>query len=368
MSKDPGIHPEFKIDGTAYDEVTIPVLAADYLDSGSEFKEKVGSFLQAWCSPAPYIVVRTSGSTGDPKEIQLKKSHMIHSAKATGSYLNIPEKSRALLCLSADTIAGKMMLVRAMVLGWDLDIVAPSSTPLLDSDKMYDFSAMVPLQLRKSMDSIPRIKTLIVGGAAFPDDLRAAVSKLKTRVYESFGMTETATHIALKKVNYRLEDPQSEEDAFETLPGITVSTDDRGCLVIHAPGIIDEDIVTNDLVEILTPKKFNWLGRWDHIINSGGIKLIPEQIEKKLGKHLTSRFIIGSLPDRELGEKLILIAEGVGDAGIVAKRIKELKTLDRYERPRQIFFMKRFPETRSGKPDRIRILSQLKEQISFESD
>ena len=369
MNKDPGIHPDFKIEGKAYDAASIQALAKKYLDSRSENKMKVGLFLQAWCSPDPYIVVHTSGSTGAPKPIQLKKSHMIHSAMATGSYFNIPEKSTALLCLSTETIAGKMMLVRAMVLGWDLDIVAPSSTPMLDTNNSYDFSAMVPLQLRKSMDSIHRIRTLIVGGAVFPADLKAAVGKLKTRVYETFGMTETASHIALKKVNYRSDDRQSEEaDTFETLTGVNVATDERGCLVIQAPGIIDKEIITNDLVEIRTPKKFIWLGRWDHIINSGGIKLIPELIEKKIGALLKNRFIIDSLPDEELGERLILVLEGEGDNSTIANRIKEIEGLERYERPKQIFFMQGFPETRSGKPDRLQIMNLLKEQISFEAE
>lgn len=365
MSSDPGIHPEFKINSKAYNAATILKLAEEYLRTGSEYEKKVAAFLQAWCSQDPYIVVRTSGSTGDPKSIQLLKAHMVHSAQATGSYFKLMPGNRALLSLSADTIAGKMMLVRAMVLGLNLDIIAPSSTPLTHTSASYDFCAMVPLQLRHSLNLIHRVKTLIVGGAVLPADLKHAVRNFKTRVYETFGMTETSSHIALKKINPAAGDQNPDYmDSFETLPGVKVNVDDRGCLVIQAPEIAGEDLVTNDLVEILTPRKFIWLGRWDHVINSGGVKLIPEVIEKKLSTTIASRFVIGSLPDEALGERLVLVVEGSGDVDVLYQDVKKVKELDRYEMPKQLFFMEEFPETRSGKPNRVEILRQLSDRIS----
>uniref|UniRef100_UPI0025D2817E AMP-binding protein n=1 Tax=Flavobacterium sp. TaxID=239 RepID=UPI0025D2817E len=224
----------------------------------------------------------------------------------------------------------------AMILGLDLEFVAPSSHPLDHVDMDFDFVAMVPLQAQNSLSELKRVKKMIVGGAAINKNLEKELLKLPTQVYETYGMTETITHIAARKLG---------EKAFTVLPGVTISYDDRNCLVIHAPRISDDVIVTNDLVELLDENQFIFMGRVDNVINSGGIKLIPEQIEEKLAQQLTQRFFIASKPDAELGEKVILVIEG--EAFDLADDV--YKALDKYEKPKEVLFVPKFKETPTGK-------------------
>ena len=355
------IHPQFHLNGRSYDNSSLQLSADEFIKEGSDFEKQIGLFLKAWCSDDPYITARTSGSTGNPKKIRLKKEHMHNSAQATAAYLGVYENTKALLCLSPDTIAGKMMLVRAMVLGWHLDTIPPSSSPLEQLTDSYDFIAMVPLQLRNSLAHLDRIGKVIVGGAPLPTDLKREISSATTEIYESFGMTETVSHIALKKSNHI---NGKDQDVFQTLPGVGIKADERGCLVIEAPQISDSIVVTNDLVEIHSPQKFTWLGRWDNIINSGGVKLIPEFIEKKLATHFSERFIITSVPDDVLTNKLVLVVESSLDAKTFKDRLLEAAELDRFELPKHIFSFDEFPETRSGKPDRIEIRRLLLNEAS----
>ena len=355
------IHPQFQLNGRSYDNSSLPVSADEFIREGSDFEKQIGLFLKAWCSDDPYITARTSGSTGEPKRVQLKKEHMVNSAQATAAYLGVHENTRALLCLSTDTIAGKMMLVRAMVLGWHLDTIQPSSSPLKNSMGFYDFCAMVPLQLRNSLTQLRKIGKVIVGGAPLPIDLKREISAATTEIYESFGMTETVSHIALKKSNH-IEG--KEEDFFQTLPGVQIEADERGCLVIEAPQISDTKVVTNDLVEIHSPQHFSWLGRWDNVINSGGVKLIPELIEKKLAPHFSERFILTSIPDKVLTNKLVMVVESNLDTRAFSDRISEAVELDRFELPKHIFSFDEFPETRSGKPDRVEIRRLLQNRVT----
>jgi O-succinylbenzoic acid--CoA ligase len=195
---------------------------------------------------------------------------------------------------------------------------------------------MVPLQAQNSLAELKQVKKLIVGGAAVNKTLEKQLLKLPTKVYETYGMTETITHIAARELG---------EKAFTVLPDVTVSFDDRNCLVIHAPRISDDVIVTNDIVELLDENRFVFIGRMDNVINSGGIKLIPELIEHKLAHKIQNRFFIASKPDLELGEKVILVVEG---------EQHEFETtlyddLDKYEKPKEIVFVEKFKDTVTGK-------------------
>ncbi|MDO9260759.1 MAG: AMP-binding protein, partial [Flavobacteriaceae bacterium] len=246
-------HPQFRLNNHQFknaDELLI-------------FAQSIGKithqFLQHWFDESAFLKVTTSGSTGHPKEINLKKEYMINSAKATGSYFKLNENISALLCMSPEYIAGKMMLVRAMVLGWKLDVVDAESNPLQHTKKSYDFCAMVPLQVEASLSELHRIKILIIGGGTVSNSLKNKLQNIKTEVYATFGMTETITHIALQKLNHQ------QIDFFECLPDIKVSKDARNCLMIEAPKIADEIICTNDLVEIINQTSFKWLGRFDHV-------------------------------------------------------------------------------------------------------
>jgi len=229
-------------------------------------------------------------------------------------------------------------LIRSIILGLDLDYVAPTSQPMENiDDTHYDFVAMVPMQAQNSLNELKNVKKLIVGGARISKSLEKELVKLPTDVYETYGMTETITHIAAKKVG---------EKVFTVLPHVTISYDDRNCLVIHAPKIIAEDtVITNDLVELVNENQFLFLGRIDNIINSGGIKIMPEQVEQKLDGKIDRRFFITSKEDAELGEKVVLVVEG--DSFEIDKAIFE--GLDKYERPKEIVFVTNFKETENGK-------------------
>ncbi|MBE7639931.1 MULTISPECIES: AMP-binding protein [Salegentibacter] len=346
----PETHPDFRLNKRHFTNAELHSIAYSFIKEGEAFEEKVGSFLLDWIKPSKYVEVKTSGSTGTPKVIRIKKEFMINSAIATSRFFDLPEKTTALLCLPASYIAGKMMLVRAMVLGWHLDMVPPSSNPLDQVFKRYDFCAMTPFQLDNSVGRLHLIKKLIVGGGAVSPRLQKMVKDVDTKVYETYGMTETVTHIAAKRLNPSKNKKKSR--VFKVLPNINISKDDRGCLVIKAPKLSDDIIVTNDVVDILTYKKFRWQGRLDNVINSGGIKLHPEQIEKKLSKIIDQRLFVIGMPDDSLGEKLVLFVENEFSEALLAQlqqEIKALKSLEKYERPKKIYLIEKFEETHTGK-------------------
>lgn len=338
------IHDEFKLNGIhfAFDE--LDEIGYSLIKEGEDFEKAIGDFLLDWISDSDTVSIKTSGSTGAPKSILLHKAHMVNSALATGTYFSLSPGDKALLCLPFSSIAGKMMLVRAMILGLSLDYVRPSSQPLLGIPKSYDFVAMVPLQVEKSLEQLTKIKTLIIGGAPVPLRLKKQMKEVSTQVFETYGMTETITHIAVMPLNGK------NAEAFTILPDIKISKDERDCLVIEAPKITNSVVVTNDIVELISEKEFNWIGRYDSVINSGGIKLYPEQIEKKLSESIRNRFFVYGIPDNQLGQKLVLLIEGKNlDEPDVKKKIKSLTTLSKYEVPKEVFGIAKFEETDSGK-------------------
>lgn len=348
------VHPDFKLNGIPSAFENLFEIGYSLIKEGEPYEKPIGDFLVDWASKKPTLEVATSGSTGTPKTIVLKKEHMVNSALATGDFFQLKPKQKALLCLPCTGIAGKMMLVRAMVLGLELDYVEPSSSPLPENNKIYDFVAMVPLQVQNSLNQLSaRVKTLIVGGAPVESGLRSELKMLSTQTYETYGMTETITHIAVKHIAH------DSNDCFETLPNISITKDDRGCLVIDAPKISNERIVTNDLVE-LAGNSFKWVGRYDSIINSGGIKLVPENIEEKLSSLLKSRFFVAGLPDEVLGHKLILVIESEQqDVQELLVGIKNLKNISKYEVPKEVYFVKVFKETSTQKIDRNKTLEKI---------
>jgi|SRR6218665_529989 len=330
------VHNLFKLNGFHLDREDLCRVAYSFIKEGEDFEKPVGDFLLDWFDSKSYIEMQTSGTTGNPKIISVSKQAMVESALATGDFFELNPGNKALQCLPVKYVAGKMMLVRAMILGLDLEFVAPSSHPLKNNEIDYDFVAMVPLQSQNSIPELKKVKKMIVGGAAVNKTLEKQLLKLPTEVYETYGMTETITHIAARKLG---------EKAFTVLPNVTISYDDRNCLVIHAPRISDEVIITNDIVELVNENQFIFIGRMDNVINSGGIKLIPEQIEEKLAGKINERFFIGSKPDNELGEKVVLVIEGEKqdlDASLY-------EGLDKYEKPKEVIFIPKFKETPNGK-------------------
>jgi len=361
------VHPKFKLNGAAVSFDDLDEVSYSLIKEGHPYEEDFGDFLLHWINEEPTIQVKTSGSTGMPKKIVLEKLHMVDSALATGKFFKLEAGDSALLCLSGAYIAGKMMLVRSMILGLELDWVEPSTTPLLGTDKTYDFCAMVPLQLENSLGHINRIKTLIVGGAPLSRNLTEKTQNVTTAIYETYGMTETITHIALKKVNLDKTVSSSGpclpagrvENYFKTLPNITIQKDERNCLVIKAPDITVASIITNDIVDLISDTQFKWLGRHDNIINSGGVKLIPEQIELKLASILKNRYFIAGIPDEKLGQKLILLVEESNQNNELLEKVKCLETLEKYEIPKDILFVKDFIVTENGKISRTSTLQQI---------
>jgi O-succinylbenzoic acid--CoA ligase len=349
-------HKQFQINGISFDTVE------EILNVTSTISLEIQAFLQDWFSSKKTISVNTSGSTGIPKSIELRKNFMINSAFATAHYFDLPSKTSALLCLPITYIAGKMMLIRAINLGWHLDIVEPSLHPLKDISKSYDFSAMVPLQLENSLDTIVRIKNLIVGGGVVSNQLQEKLQHIDCHVFATYGMTETITHIAVKKLNHIHKFP----NFYEVMPNVSIYKDERNCLVIEAKHVTEKTVFTNDVVQLISHKKFDWLGRFDNVINSGGIKLHPEMIEEQLAKVLVNRFFVTGIYDEQLGGKLILLIESsvktenetVIKSELFSK-ITSLKTLSKFEIPKEIYFIDNFIETSSGKILRKKTLEKL---------
>ncbi|MHA7057325.1 AMP-binding protein [Aquimarina sp. M1] len=354
----PEIHEGFSINKQSSDTIGLQQIARVFIEEGEFYEQEVGYFLLDWLNDNDYIIVQTSGSTGKPKKIKVYKQHMINSAKATGAFFKVEADTTALLCLPAAYIAGKMMLVRAMILGWKIDLVPPKTNPLDTVYKQYDFCAMVPLQLDNSINRLHLIKKLIVGGGKVSENLKELIQGIKTKVFETYGMTETVTHIAARRINPKKKD-KKEAKYFKALPNITLNTDERNCLIIKAPQLNEETIITNDVVELKTYKKFIWKGRFDNVINSGGIKLYPEEIETKLQLLIGHRFFIAGIPDNSLGDRVVLLVER--DFDIVVKEtlqeaMQHIRILTKYEIPKEIYFLPQFIETDNGKIQRAKTL------------
>lgn len=340
------IHNFFKFNGVHFDSNGLRVAAYYLIKEGNEYEKSIGDFLLDWFDNNPYIDLQTSGTTGAPKIIRKSKQALVNSALATGDFFGLKPGDTALCCLPVQFIAGKMMLVRGLILGLAIDFVTPNSNPLEYSNKKYDFVAMVPLQVENSLNELHKVNKLIIGGAKMNISLEKKLLNVSAKVYETYGMTETITHIAAKKIGER---------AFSILPNVSISQDEKDCLVIDAPQVSDERLFTNDLVELINDNQFLLLGRIDNVVNSGGVKLIPEKIEEKLSDSIPSRFFVGGIPDTVLGEKLVLVIEGTQqnlDESIFA-------VLDKYEKPKALFFVPEFDTTESGKIKRKVILKTL---------
>jgi O-succinylbenzoic acid--CoA ligase len=338
------IHPDFKLNGKSFTYIELLSEALYLKENGKLFEKEIANFLLDWLNSESFILVQTSGSTGKPKQIVLQKSAMIASAKATGLFFNLIPKSTSLLCLSANYIAGKMMLVRSITLGLHLDTIDPTSEPL--STNKYNFIAMVPMQVEKSLAKLNLVDKLLIGGTKVSYSLSQSILKTNCNAFESYGMTETISHIAIKKIG---------ELSFTVLPNVTISVDDRNCLVIEASELFKEKVITNDIVEIVNATQFILKGRIDNVINSGGIKIFPEEIEEKLAKYISTTFFITSKPDDILGEKVILVIEATPfsiDNSVFSE-------LSKYQIPKQILFLKTFERTETNKINRKKTVEKL---------
>lgn len=338
------IHPDFKLNGKSFSYIELLSEALYLKENGQLFEKNIGKFLFEWLNNESFVFVQTSGSTGKPKKIVLQKTAMMASAKATGSFFNLQPKSTALLCLSADYIAGKMMLVRALTLGLHLDYVEPNSNPL--ENKKYAFVAMVPMQVANSLDKLHLVETLLIGGTKVSYQLAESILKTNCKAFESYGMTETISHIAIKQIGAK---------PFTILPNVSISVDERNCLVIEALELSPNKISTNDIVEILNETQFILKGRIDNVINSGGVKIFPEEVEEKLAKYISTPFFVASLLDEKFGEKVILVIEG--NTFEIENAI--FSKLSKFQIPKEIVFIDKFVETETNKINRRKTLEKL---------
>lgn len=341
-------HASFKLNGIFYDNLGLSTLADRYIKVGEGFQEPIGLFIHQWIDSNSDITLQTSGSTGTPKKILMSKQAMVNSAIATGDYFKLRPGNSALSCLPYSYIAAKMMFVRAYVLGLELEVVEPSSTPLKSVSKSYDFCAMVPLQLENSIQHLHQIKTLIVGGAKLSNTLRIKLNNSSANCYETFGMTETVSHIAVKKIRSTLS-------FFEVFPSVSIKVDSRSCLSIEAPELVSTPIQTNDIVKLISKTSFEWIGRYDSIINSGGIKISPEQLEQQLEGFIEERFFVSSLKDDKLGKVVVMVIERLSPYDTL-----NFDTIDPIKRPKHVYYIDQFKETLSGKIKRQETLLQIK--------
>jgi len=346
MSSYQNIHNHFGLNGTRLTRTDLLDIAHGFIRNGKCHEKSFGLFVLNWLDRNTKITLQTSGTTGKPKQICVSKQAMVDSAVATGDFFGLKPKNTALCCLPLDFIAGKMMLVRAFILGLELDLIAPNSKPLKNTEKKYDFVAMTPMQAKNSIEKLHQVKNLILGGSKVSKSLEEQLKQIKTKIYETYASTETLTHIAVRKIG---------ENFFKLLPNISISLDRRDCLVIDIPRISDQKIITNDLVEIISRNEFVWLGRIDNVVNSGGIKLFPEKIESRLVDKIPHRFFLGGIPDLVLGEKLVLVIES-NKYKLPANTFDDL---EKYETPKKKFFVPKFIQTVNGKINRKETLAML---------
>lgn len=326
------------------------------------------NFCKEWLCGKDKFELTTSGSTGEPKKALVTRDQFKASAQLTASFLELQAGQTALVCLDTRYIAGRMMLLRALEVGMNLYVVEPLANPLalVPEDLPIDLTAMVPYQLETILESNQRnklnnIKICLIGGARLDEKTKISLSAFKCIFYATYGMTETLSHIALQKLN-----GIDVQDFFKTLPGISLSTDQRGCLVIQAAHLNNSQTITNDVVELKGPDSFVYLGRMDGVINSGGIKIFPERIESIVEVifsefNLTNRFFIAGVPDLQLGEKVILCIEGNNLPGTTEKKITQRlrDSLNRFEIPKEIRYIDNFIQTETGKINKPKILARI---------
>lgn len=314
------------------------------------FEQELADFLQEWRSDDPLLWVKSSGSTGTPKRFQAEKDRMRASARMTCDYLGLRSGDTALLCMSLDYIAGKMVVVRAEERGLRLIPVAPCGHPFAHLTETPTFAAVVPLQVYNTLqvpeecERMMRVKHLLIGGGAIDDAMREALQSFPNAVWSSYGMTETLSHIALQRIN-----GSDASEWYRPLFGITLKLSSEGTLMIHAPHLCAQDLVTHDVAELREDQSFRILGRLDNIIDSGGIKIQLEEVEKLLHSHTDLPFQFTAIPDPKFGELLVLL-HLPGDQDILESFCQE--HLPIYWQPKRFIEVAALPLTETSKPDR----------------
>lgn len=308
-------------------------------------------FLEEWNNTSPYVHVQTSGSTGAPKPMLVEKSRMLASARRTNDFLGLQPGDTALLCMSLDFIAGKMMVVRSLERHLSLIAVEPSGHPLQTPGRLpICFAAMVPMQVYNALqvpeerERLMQIRHLIIGGGAIDDALADELRDFPNAIWSTYGMTETLSHIALRRLNG--------PDAslwYTPFPSVRVSLSPDDCLVINAPEVCPQSLVTNDIATLSSDhSSFRILGRKDNVICSGGLKIQAEELERQLRPYLRVPYLITKRPDGKFGEIVVLLTEGSSDE---ARQVCE-HILPKFHQPRVCLHVSHIPLTATGKPAR----------------
>jgi O-succinylbenzoic acid--CoA ligase len=345
------LHPRFTYNGYTFQSESLKDGLKELRSSAAAWEQQHLDFIADWITDDAFISVQTSGSSGTPSIWNASKEAMRASALRTGEFFDCYEGSSALLVLPSSFIAGKMMLVRAMTLGWNLTAIEPKAEPARNLSESYDFAAFTPMQLasasHEDLEKLSKFGAVILGGAAVSSELRSKLALVSGNFYETYGMAETLSHIALRKMEVG-------EKPFVALNGVYFTTDDRGCLEIDASYLAEEKIQTNDVVELINNTSFYYRGRLDRMINSGGIKLFAEVIERKLAGLIDVPYAISSESDAVLGEKVVLYIEGELGASEQHLQTAMANVLERYEVPKSIYVVEQLERTESGKLKIIR--------------
>lgn len=334
------------------------------------YESKTLEFCRNWLNGVQEFPIQTSGSTGVPKTISLTREQMEASARRTIKLLNLQQGDTALVCLNTEYIAGMMMLVRAYKADLQIIIADPTSNPLslLSGDEKIDFASFVPMQLQTILQEVPealpqlnRMKGILIGGAPINATLQREIQQIEPPVCLTYGMTETASHIAVRRLN----GPEA-TDYYQVLDDIQIGLDKRGCLTIKGDITNNELLVTNDIVELLTPTRFRWIGRADNTINTGGVKVQIEQVELAIAEALADRdniprFFVAAQPDELLGEKIVLLLEGEPLDEAAEKELSDRlhKLLKKFEVPKEVYYSPAFTVTATGKVSRLLTLRKL---------
>lgn len=316
----------------------------------------IQEFIDLWKSDCNEIECQTSGSTGIPKIISLQKSHMRHSAQTTGNFFDFLPTKKLLLCLHPSTIGGKMQIIRALEFNMELVVIPPSRNPFEHIEIPIHFCSLVPLQLKQILNVSPEkinlFKYILLGGAPIDKALLTQIQSYQTEFFEGFGMTETISHIALKNLT-------KSENRFTTLSSYSIS-ENNGKLIINAPEIGVYQLQTNDLIKASSSRTFEWIGRADFTINTGGYKFQPEQLEFTIAPYISSLFFFTKEPDPTYGEIIVMIVEKK-QSSQDENSIREIckRELPIYAQPKKIQFITQIISTPSGKINRIETLKSI---------
>lgn len=343
-------------------KINLPEIIQNFPTSNgyTDFEYKVLVILREWLSGKKSFYFHTSGTTGDPKEISFSREQIRKSALRTIRTFNIKPGMTVLACLNPEFIAGFMMIIRAMEGDLNLLAVEPCSNPLTQLEPMsdIDYAAMTPMQVKTCLSETPdrlnRIKTLLIGGAGLHPDLEEKLHDLPVRIFHSYAMTETVTHVALREIV-----KIGKNDWFEALEGVRFEADEDGCLVVRDE-LLKIMVKTNDLAELIDERHFVLKGRMDHVVNSGGVKIQLERLEDEISVRLREYGIhaticLAGIPDELLTNKLALIIE-IPEASLDTKDLLRAlrKILPKYHDPKVIIPVPELFFTKSGKIDRRR--------------